>query len=52
MGPVVSDKSKLPKLRFNWKTKVTLPNGEVKAFYQLTTQEILDLQKEEFGKYY
>ena len=52
MGPVVSDKSKLPKLRFNWKTKVTLPSGEIKAFYQLTTQEILDLQKEEFGKYY
>jgi len=52
MGPVVSDKSKLPKLRFDWKGLVILPDGTKKRYLDLTTKDIYDIQQKEFGDYY
>lgn len=52
MGPVVSDKFKLPKLRFDWKGFATLPDGTKKRYLDLTTKDIYDIQQKEFGDYY
>ena len=52
MGPVVSDKNKLPKLQFDWNSTVKLPSGEIKKFYELTPDEIIEIQNKEFGDYY
>lgn len=53
MGPVVSDKPKLPKLRFDWRSMVTLPDGtNEKRYIDLTTNDIYDIQQKEFGNYY
>lgn len=52
MGPVVSDKNKIPKIQFDWRSKVTLPDGTVKKYYELTPDEIISIQNKEFGDYY
>jgi len=44
MGPVVSDKSKLPKLRFDWRSMVTLPDGTRKRYLDLTADDIYKIQ--------
>lgn len=52
MGPVVSDKSKLPKLRFDWRSTVVLPDGTTKRYLDLTVEDIYNIQQHEFGNYY
>jgi len=47
MGPVVSDKNKLPKLQFDWLSKVgklTREDGTPKRYLDLTVEDILQLQ--------
>lgn len=56
MGPVVSDKSNLPKLRFNWDAQ--LPQKYWKdsktplKLRDLTNDDIKSIVKQEFGQYY
>lgn len=56
MGPVVSDKSNLPKLKFNWDAQ--LPQKYWKdpktplRLRDLTNDDIKTIIKEEFGQYY
>lgn len=56
MGPVVSDKSNLPKLKFNW--DALLPQKYWKdtktslRLRDLTNDDIKSIIKEEFGQYY
>ena len=52
MGPVISDKPKLPKLRFDWRNIVTLPDGTKKRYLDLTVDDIYSIQQKEFGDYY
>jgi len=44
MGPVVADKPRLPKLRFDWTSEVTLPDGTKIPYYRLTSNNIYDIQ--------
>ncbi len=54
MGPVVADKPRIPKIVVDWlsKTRIKKENGEYKKIYELTPEDILDLQEKEFGQYY
>ena len=56
MGPVVSDKSNLPKLKFNWDAQLPQkywkdPKTPLKL-RDLTNDDIKTIVKEEFGQYY
>ena len=51
MGPVVSDKNKLVKLKINPNYKVEV-NGQTKPIVELTIQDIQWLATHEFGHYY
>lgn len=52
MGPIISDKNKLAKIRFDWRSTVKLPNGQIKAYFELTPDEIYSIQQKEFGSFY
>jgi hypothetical protein len=54
MGPVVADKPRIPKIVVDWlsRTRIKNENGEYKKIYELTPEEVLDLQEKEFGQYY
>jgi hypothetical protein len=43
MGPVVSDKGKLPKIRFDWRSDspIKKQDGTYKKYFELTTDNIL-----------
>jgi hypothetical protein len=43
MGPIISDKGNIPKLVFDWRSKVKLPNGEEKRYVDLTVDDIYDI---------
>jgi len=47
MGPVVSDKPRIPKIVVDWMNKV----GE-KRLHEMTSDDVYKLMNKEFGQYY